>query len=83
MAVRYYSKYEGRNLTIQEKIKIACMITGTSITELAAKIGTSQSAFSQRLRTGKFSDDELNAIAEALGATYYSGFRFPDGSRIE
>ena len=83
MAVRYYSKYEGRNLTIQDKIRIACAITGISLTELADRIGTSQSAFSQRLRTGRFSDEDLNRIAEALGATYYSGFRFPDGSRIE
>ncbi len=62
---------------------MACTVAGISKTELAKRIGMTQPAFSQRLKTGKFSDEDFNNIAKALGAKYYSGFDFPDGTRIE
>lgn len=62
---------------------MACTVAGISKTELAKRIGMTQPAFSQRLKTGKFSDEDFNNIAKALGAKYYSGFNFPDGTRIE
>ena len=34
------------------------------------------------MKTGKFSSDEMSKIAEALGAEYYFGFQFSDGTRI-
>ena len=70
-------------LTIQQKIDMACTVAGISKTELAKRMGMTQPAFSQRLKTGKFSDEDFNNIAKALGAKYYSGFNFPDGTRIE
>ena len=70
-------------LAIQQKIDMACTVAGISKTELAKRIGMTQPAFSQRLKTGKFSDEDFNNIAKALGAKYYSGFNFPDGTRIE
>lgn len=70
-------------LTIQQKIDMACTVAGISKTELAKRIGMTQPAFSQRLKTGKFSDEDFSNIAKALGAKYYSGFDFPDGTRIE
>lgn len=62
---------------------MACTVAGISKTELAKRMGMTQPAFSQRLKTGKFSDEDFNNIAKALGAKYYSGFNFPDGTRIE
>jgi len=50
--------------------------------ELARLIGTSPSAFNQRMKTDKFTSDELSEIAKALGATYTFSFDFPDGTRI-
>lgn len=70
-------------LTIQQKIDMACIAVGISKTELGKRIGLSQSAFSQRLKTGKFSDEDFQNMAKAIGAKYYSGFEFPDGTRIE
>lgn len=70
-------------LTIQQKIEMACTAIGISKTELGKRIGLSQSAFSQRLKTGKFSDEDFENMAKALGAKYFSGFVFPDGTRIE
>ena len=53
-----------------------------SLTELAEKLGMSQQNLSKRLKVGKFTQEELEDIAKALGAKYISGFEFPNGSRI-
>ena len=39
-------------------------------------------AFGQRMKTGKWSDDDLNRIAAALGCEIVVEFRFPDGMII-
>lgn len=70
-------------LTIQQKVNMACSAAEISKTELGKRIGLSQSAFSQRLKTGKFSDEDFQNMAKAIGAKYYSGFEFPDGTKIE
>ena len=70
-------------LNIQQKIEMACTVAGISKTELGKRIGLSQSAFSQRLKTGKFSDEDFENMAKALGAKYFSGFEFPDGTKVE
>lgn len=70
-------------LSIQQKIEMACTIAGITKTELGKRIGLSQSAFSQRLKTGKFSDEDFEAMAKALGAKYFSGFLFSDGTEIK
>ena len=69
-------------MTLSQKIKMALAYKGMSEAELARTIGTSPSAFNQRMKTGKFSSDEMNKIAEALGAEYYFVFQFSDGTRI-
>lgn len=69
-------------MTISQKIKMALAYKGMSEAELARSIGTSPQAFNQRMKTGKFSSDEMNKIAQALGAEYYFGFQFPDGTKV-
>jgi len=61
---------------------MALAYAGISEAELARKIGTSPSAFNQRLKTDKFTSLELEKIATALGATYTFSFDFPDGTCI-
>lgn len=70
-------------LTIQQKIEMACTVAEINKTELAKKLGISQPAFSQRLKNGKFSDEDFQNIAKALGAEYFSGFVFPNGLEIK
>lgn len=74
---------EAIHITIQQKIDMACTAAGITKTELGKRIGLSQSAFSQRLKTGKFSDQDFEAMGKALGAKYFSGFIFPDGTEIK
>ena len=69
-------------LSIQQRVKAACDISGTNITELAQKLGTSQQNLSKRLKVGKFTQEELEEIGKALGAKYISVFEFPNGEKI-
>lgn len=72
-----------RKITIQQKIDIACSIAGITQAELAVKLNTSPPAFNKRIKTGKFSDEDFNNMASALGCIYRSGFYFPDGNKVE
>lgn len=72
-----------KEITIQQKIDMACDAAGISRAELTRRLGTSQSAFKQRLDRGKFSQDEMDKIASILGCKYFSGFIFPDGLEIK
>jgi len=74
---------EGIKITIQQKIDMACDASGISRAELTRRLGTSQSAFKQRLDRGKFTQEELEKIAIILGCRYFSGFIFPDGLEIK
>jgi len=69
-------------MTIPQKIKMALAYKGISEAELARTIGTSPSALNQRMKTGKFSSEDLERIAAALQATFFFGFEFEDGTRI-
>jgi transcriptional regulator with XRE-family HTH domain len=63
------------------KIRIACTLAGVSVAELARRIGTSPQNLNQRLKVGRFSTEELERIAKALGAEFCLEFIFPDGSK--
>lgn len=69
-------------MTIPQKIKMALAYKGISEAELARTIGTSPSALNQRMKTGKFSSEDLEKIAAALEATFVFGFEFRDGTKI-
>lgn len=69
-------------ITLQQRVKASCELAGMSLTELAEKLDMSQQNFSKRLKVGKFTQEELEDIAKALGAKYISVFEFPNGTRI-
>ncbi len=69
-------------MTLPQKIKMALAYKNISESELARLIGTSPQAFNQRMKTGKFTTEEMDAIAAAIGASYYFGFEFKDGTKI-
>ena len=69
-------------ITIKQKIEAACKIAGISVTELGRQMGMSQSAISQRLKTGKFTQEELEKMANIMGCKYISSFEFPDGTKV-
>ena len=69
-------------MTVPQKIKMALAYKGMSESELARAIGTSPQAFNQRMKTGKFTSEDLERIAEAMEAEYFFGFQFKDGTKI-
>ncbi len=76
-------KKEVIDITLQQKIKVACDVANMSLTELGARMGMSQASISKRVKTGKFTQEELEKMAHILGAEYKSGFYFPDGNKVE
>lgn len=66
----------------KQKIETACRIAGMTVTELGARMGMSQQNISKRLKTGKFTKDELEEMANILGAKFILRFEFPDGTKI-
>lgn len=69
-------------MDISTKIKLAETYAKMSEAELARKMRTTSQAFGQRIKTGKFSSADLDAIASALGAEFVCYFKFPDGTEI-
>lgn len=69
-------------MTARQIIEMAVAYCGITNSELARRLGWSPQLLNKRLNTGKFSVDEWDMIAKALGATARVGFVFPDGKEI-
>ena len=69
-------------MNIEQKINMAIAYKGISQAELARKVNITPANFNKRLKVGKFSQEELERIAKALGGSYVFGFEFPDGTKI-
>ena len=69
-------------MDLRKKIEMACTYAGISQATLARALGVTPATFNSRLKVCKFSPDELEQIATALGGSYVYGFEFPDGTKI-
>lgn len=69
-------------MTVSQKIKMALSYVGISESELARRLDTSPQALHQRMKTGRFTSEELDDIAKAMGASYRFGFVFADGTEV-
>lgn len=69
-------------MTMEQKISMALAYKGMSQAALARAIDTSPANLNQRMKRGSFTVEEMEKIAEALGAKYFFGFEFEDGTRI-
>lgn len=67
-------------MDMRKKIDLACAYAGKSQAYIARALGVTPQTFNKRLQTCKFSVEELQKIAEALGATYNYSFDFTDGT---
>jgi transcriptional regulator with XRE-family HTH domain len=70
------------NLKLNEKIRILCVRNKISISELARRLNQSPQNFSAKLIKESFSQDELNQIAKAVGATFEISFILKNGDKI-
>lgn len=65
-----------------EQIKYALAHNNMTATELSKKMNISQPAISKRLKTGKFTQNELKQIAAMMDCEYISKLIFKDGMVI-
>lgn len=70
-------------IDIKQKVEVACKIAGITVTELGKRLGMSQQSISNRLKTGKFTQKELEKMADILECEYHSYFIFPNGNKVE
>ena len=66
------------SLNLQEKTKAAMKYAGITQEELAEKLGTFQQGISRRLKNGKFTLEELEEMAQAMGGHFRAYFVFGD-----
>lgn len=69
-------------MTITEQIKILCIRSNISLSELARRIGKTPQALNAKMKRQSFTVDELNAIAEAVGAKFVRNFELPNGDVV-
>lgn len=65
-----------------QKIKMVLAYKDMSESELARQLGTSPQAFHQRMKTDKFTGEEMDKIATILGGCWVAEFVFPDGTKV-
>lgn len=70
-------------MTVGEQVKVLCVRTGISVSELSRRLGKTNQAFGQKLKRGTITVDEMKQIAKAVGCSYEGAFVMPDGSKIE
>lgn len=67
---------------MEQKISMALAYKGMSQAALARAMGTTPSNFNQKYKRGTFTVEELEQIAKVLGAKYFFGFEFEDGTKV-
>lgn len=70
-------------MTTSEQIRVLCVRTGVSLSELARKINQSPQNFNAKLKRNTITQDELNRIADALGVTYEQYFVLANGEQVK
>ena len=70
-------------MTTSEQIRVLCVRTGVSLSELARRINQTPQNFNAKLKRNTVTQDELNQIAEALNVTYEQYFVLANGELIK
>ncbi len=70
-------------MRIDEQLKILSIKTNMTFAEIAEKIDKSPQAFSQKMKRGNYTLDELEEIARATGAKASCFFELPNGEIIK
>lgn len=69
-------------MTAKQVIDMGLAYAGMTQRDLAKEIGWSPQLLNNRIKTGKFSVEEWEAFAKAIGAEFVIGFKFPDGKTV-
>ncbi|MBE6987974.1 MAG: XRE family transcriptional regulator [Ruminococcaceae bacterium] len=69
-------------MVIDEQIKMLCVKSNISVSEIGRRLNKTPQAFSQKIKRGNFTVDELSEIALVSGCQLKCEFVFPDGYRV-
>lgn len=69
-------------MRIDEQIKMLCVKSEISVSEISRRLNKTPQAFSQKIKRGKITLDDLQDIAMVSGCELECSFVFPDGDRI-
>ena len=69
-------------LRIDEQIKIVCVKSGLSISEIGRRLNKSPQAFSQKIKRGNMTLDDLEDIALVSGCKLECKFVYSNGDTI-
>lgn len=69
-------------MTISEQIKVLCVRTNISVSELARRIGTSPQNLNAKLKRETFTIADLEQIAEATGTEFERKFILDNGESV-
>ena len=70
-------------MTTSEQIRVLCVRTDISLSELARRINQSPQNFNAKLKRNTITQDELNSIANVLGVTYEHYFVLSNGEQVK
>lgn len=70
-------------MNTSEQIRVLCVRTGVSLSELARRINQTPQNFNAKLKRNTVTQDELNRIANALGVTYEQYFVLSNGEKVK
>ena len=65
------------------QIKVISAKAGVSVSEIGRRMNSSPQAFSQKVKRGNLSLEDLGRIAQVLGCRVECNFVFPDGFKID
>lgn len=69
-------------MTTSEQIRVLCVRTGVSLSELARRINQTPQNFNAKLKRNTITQDELKQIAKALDVTYEQYFVLRNGIMV-
>ena len=74
--------YGGVEMTTSEQIRVLCVRSGVSLSELARRINQTPQNFNAKLKRNTITQEELAKIAEVLDSQYEHYFVLPNGEKI-
>ena len=71
----------GYSMNLSEQIRVLCVRSNISVSELARRVGTSPQNFNAKLKRETFTISDLEEIAKAVDCTFERNFILDNGER--
>lgn len=69
-------------MRIDESVKILCVKNDITMAEIARRLGITPQAFSQKMKRGTFSLDDMDNISMVAGCSFECNFVLSSGEKI-